>query len=104
METIDNAYNYLVLIELAFGKQKAVDTYTKLTKAIQSGSLQAQQPRVITKMRPELKDDIEVKLSHLTDWVHQVTKASMILDQNQFLKVFGEVDIFINSEDRQMLQ
>ena len=32
VDSLDNAYNYLVLIELAFGKQKAVDTYTKLTR------------------------------------------------------------------------
>jgi hypothetical protein len=78
MESIDNSYNYLVLIELAFSKQRAIDTYNKLTKAAQSGMLNsANQPqRVITRMRPELKDDIEVKLSHLTDWIHQVSKAS----------------------------
>ena len=56
-----------------------------------------------TRMRSELKDDIEVKLIQLSDWVQQVSKASQILDLNQFLKVFGEVDIYVTSDDRQML-
>lgn len=48
-------------------------------------------------MSQRFKDDIEVKLTFLLSWVHQISKGSYILTQQQFLAVFEPVGILVTA-------
>jgi len=54
-------------------------------------------------MSQRFKDDIEVKLTLLLNWVHQISKGSYILTQQQFLAVFEPVGILVTAPDRDLL-
>jgi hypothetical protein len=110
VDPLDSSYNYVIMVELLFGKNKAFDVQQKYKlgeigasiRDNQTAGVNLQNQRVV-EMSQRFKDQVEVKLGLLQNIVHQVSKGSYLLREQEFGKVFRQVGIVVTSQDHDLL-
>ncbi|TNV88020.1 hypothetical protein FGO68_gene1522 [Halteria grandinella] len=107
VDPLDNSYNYIVMLELLFGRLKAQEVQLKYKLGGLGGGAgvgaQSQVPRKQLVISQRFKDAIEVKLSHLQAIIHSQSRGSYLLRETEFTKVFRTVGIVVASADHELL-